>query len=97
MAAFENFCVNVVAVLDRQGLKKSELARRSGLGRAHFHRILNGQTCPSLDTAGTIAAVLKVPLPFLLVNPKAFAIILDEDLDSPRVDRSATMGYDREA
>jgi transcriptional regulator with XRE-family HTH domain len=53
-----------------RGLSQEAVARRAGIGRAHYSRIETGATSPTVDRLWHIAAALGVPMAELFREPR---------------------------
>ena len=70
----KRFSRNVRAILAARGLTVTEAAKRAGLARPGYSKILAGKEGVTLDRAERIARSLRVPLPRLLEKFEDFQI-----------------------
>ena len=59
-------CDRILALMEIQGLSKSELARRLGISRQYVTDLLNGKKPITLKSAKKIAHALEVPVSGIL-------------------------------
>ncbi|WP_042457202.1 helix-turn-helix domain-containing protein [Neobacillus dielmonensis] len=56
------------SIRNRKKLTIAQMCEKTGLSKGFISNIENNNTSPSISTLQTIAAVLKVPLPYLLLE-----------------------------
>lgn len=88
------FFTNVLRILDERGMKKNELADRSGVSISFLSDLTNGQANPSLKVMEAIAQALDTPLPHLLEMTDLDKSALDA-LAGGKAPSSLPPGYER--
>ncbi len=58
------------AIRNRKNITIAQMCEGTGLSKGFISNIENNNTSPSINTLSTIAAYLKVPLPYLLLEKK---------------------------
>jgi len=64
-SARDNFSRNLRWLMNHQGLRKADLARKVGRANSQVARWLEGETEPNYETKDAIAQVFDVPVSFL--------------------------------
>lgn len=78
MPVQDNFRINLNSVLDRAGLSQNQLAEATGISRPYINKVLLGSTTPSIAYCEKLAAGVKTPLAYLILEPKTFERIAAE-------------------
>jgi len=73
VAAIDNFCANLRAVLDDRDISQRDFAAKLGTKQPYISRLLNGGVDPGMNVCQRIADLLDIPLTLLLAEPEEFS------------------------
>ena len=67
------------AIRNRKKITIAQMCEETGLSKGFISNVENNNTSPSLSTLQTIAAFLKVPLPYLLLEKDEHMTVIRKD------------------
>jgi len=72
--------LKIRTIRNRKNITIAQMCEATGLSKGFISNVENNNTSPSINTLSTIAAFLKVPLPYLLLEKKQHMRVVRKDV-----------------